>query len=159
MSASTSNFPSVLRISTVHGLPDVLRDLGKKPSQVIDDLGFEPTLFDHPDNRITLAERGRLLACCAKASGCPHFGLLVGKRDGLEQLGIVGLLARHAPDVGTALRRLIRHFHLQAQGVEIGLAVDGGRALFSYAIADEGIAGIDQAGDGAVAAQLRAVQR
>ena len=128
MSGSTSTSPSVLRISTVHGLPDVLRELGQSPSQVIDDLGFEPTLFDHSDNRITLAERGRLLECCAKASGCPHFGLLVGQKDGLDQLGIVGLLARHAPDVGTALRRLIRHFHLQAQGVEIGLAVDGGRA-------------------------------
>ena len=153
MSGSTSTSPSVLRISTVHGLPDVLRELGQSPSQVIDDLGFEPTLFDHSDNRITLAERGRLLECCAKASGCPHFGLLVGQKDGLDQLGIVGLLARHAPDVGTALRRLIRHFHLQAQGVEIGLAVDGGRALFSYVITDAGIAGNEQAGDGAVAAQ------
>ena len=63
-------------------------------------------------------------------------------------------MARHAPDVGTALQRLIRHFHLHAQGVEIGLAVDGGGALFSYAISDEGVEGIDQAGDGAVAAQL-----
>jgi AraC-like DNA-binding protein len=154
MSGSTSTSPSVLRISTVHGLPDVLRELGQSPSQVIDDLGFEPTLFDHSDNRITLAERGRLLECCAKASACPHFGLLVGQKDGLDQLGIVGLLARHAPDVGTALRRLIRHFHLQAQGVEIGLAVEGGRAIFSYTIADESVAGIDQVGDGAVAAQL-----
>lgn len=143
----------MLRISTVHGLPDVLRELGQSPSQVIHDLGFEPTLFDNSDNRITLAERGRLLECCANASGCPHFGLLVGQKDGLAQLGIVGLLARHAPDVGTALRRLIRHFHLQAQGVEIGLSVDGGRALFTYAIAEEGVAGNDQVGDGAVAAQ------
>ena len=154
MSSSTSTSPSVLRISTVHGLPDVLRELGQDPSLVLDDLGFEPTLFDHSDNRITLAERGRLLECCAEASRCPHFGLLVGEKDGLDQLGIVGLLARHAPDVRTALRRLIRHFHLQAQGVEIGLTVDGGRALFSYAITDEGIAGNEQAGDGAVAAQL-----
>jgi len=154
MSVPTSTSPSVLRIATIHGVPDVLRDLGQNPSQVIDDLGLEPALFDNPDNRITLAERGRLIDRCATVSGCPHFGLLVGQKDGLEQLGLVGLLARYAPDVGTALRRLIRHFHLQAQGVEIGLAVDGGRALFSYAIADEGVAGIDQVGDGAVAAQL-----
>lgn len=154
MSGLTSTPPSVLRTSTIHGLPEVLRELGQNPSQVIDDSGFDPTLFDNPDNRITLVERGRLVERCAKAAGCPHFGLLVGQRDGLDQLGIVGLLARHAPDVGTALRRLIRHFHLQAQGVEIGLTVDGGRAVFSYAIADEGIAGIDQVGDGAVAAQL-----
>jgi AraC-like DNA-binding protein len=154
MSGLTPTPPSVLRTSTIHGLPEVLRELGQNPSQVIYESGFDPTLFDNPDNRITLAERGRLVECCAKAAGCPHFGLLVGQRDGLDQLGIVGLLARHAPDVGTALRRLIRYFHLQAQGVEIGLTVDGGRALFSYAIADEGIAGIDQVGDGAVAAQL-----
>ena len=63
-------------------------------------------------------------------------------------------MARNAPDVGTALHRLIRFFHLQAQGVEIGVAADGGRALFSYAISEEGIPGIDQTGDGAVAAQL-----
>lgn len=154
MPCSSTSPNSVLRISTVHGVPDVLRDLGKDPSSVLDDLGFQETLFDHADNRITLAERGKLLESCARASGCPHFGLLVGQKDGLEQLGIVGLLARHAPDVGTALQRLIRHFHLQAQGVEIGLAVDGGRALFSYAILEEGVEGIEQAGDGAVAAQL-----
>jgi len=152
LSPATSN--SVLRIATVHGLPDVLRDLGQDPSRVLDNLGYERSLFDDADNRITLAERGRLLECCAQASGCPHFGLLVGQKDGLVQLGLVGLLARHAPDVRTALQRLIRHFHLHAQGVEIDLAVDGGRALFSYAISDEGVAGIDQAGDGAVAAQL-----
>jgi AraC-like DNA-binding protein len=144
----------MLRIATIHGVPEVLRELGQNPSQVIDDLGLEPRLFNNPDNRLTLAERGRLVERCATVSGCPHFGLLVGQKDGLDQLGIVGLLARHAPDVGTALRRLIRHFHLQAQGVEIGLAVDGGRALFSYAISEDGVAGIDQVGDGAVAAQL-----
>ena len=154
MSSSASTSQPVLRISTVHGVPGILRKLGQNPSQVIDDLGFEPTLFDNSDNRITLAERGRLLECCAKVSGCPHFGLLVGQQDGLDQLGIVGLLARHAPDVGTALQRLIRHFHLQAQGVEIGLAVDGGRVLFSYAITEEGVTGNDQGGDGAVAAQF-----
>jgi len=154
MSVSIPHAQPVLRVSTVHGLPDVLWDLGQNPTQVIEGLGFEPTLFDNPDNRITLAERGRLLECCAEVSGCPHLGLLVGLQDGLDQLGIVGLLARNAPDVGTALHRLIRFFHLQAQGVEIGLAVDGGRALFSYAISEGGVPGIDQTGDGAVAAQF-----
>ncbi len=154
MSLSVPHTQPVLRVSTVHGLPDVLRDLGQNPAQVIEDLGFEPTLFDNSDNRITLAERGRLLERCAEVSGCPHLGLLVGLKDGLDQLGIVGLLARNAPDVGTALHRLIRFFHLQAQGVEIGVAVDGGRALFSYAISEEGVPGVDQTGDGAVAAQF-----
>jgi AraC-like DNA-binding protein len=154
MSAQTPASHPVLRIATVQRLPDVLRELGQDPSQVIADLCLEPDLFSHPDNRITLGERGMLLDYCSKVSGCPHFGLLVGQTDGLDQLGLVGLLARHSPDVGTALRRLIRHFRLHAQGVEIGLAIGGGRALFSYEIDEKSVAGIDQTGDGAVAAQL-----
>jgi AraC-like DNA-binding protein len=154
MSSSTSAIPPLLRIATVHGLPDVLRELGQDPSRIIAEVGLDPKYFESPDNRITLAVRGKLLDHCAKASRCPHFGLLVGQRDGLSTLGIVGLLARYAPDVGTALRRLIRHFHLHAQGIELGLTVDGGRAFFSYAIIERRVAGVDQAGDGAVAAQL-----
>ena len=145
---------SVLRIATVQSLPYVLCELGQDPSRVIADLGLDPDLLSHPDNRMTLAERGRLLDECAKVAACPHFGLLVGQRDGLEQLGLVGLLARHSPDVGTALGRLNRHFRLHAQGVKVGLAVNAGRALFSYEITEEGVTGTDQTGDGAVASQL-----
>jgi AraC-like DNA-binding protein len=154
MSAAFSASHAVLRIATAQSLPDVLRQLGQDPSRVIADLGLEPDLFDHPDNRITLRERGKLLDHCAKVSGCPHFGLLVGQRDGLDQLGLVGLMARHSPDVGTALGRLIRHFRIHAQGVEIGLSIGEGRALFSYAITEADVTGIDQTGDGAIAAQL-----
>jgi AraC-like DNA-binding protein len=154
VSSSTPTIHPLLRIATVHGLPDVLRELGQDPSRVLADVGLDPKYFDNPDNRITLVVRGRLLDHCANVSKCPHFGLLVGQHDGLGTLGIVGLLARHAPDVGTALRRLIRHFHLHAQGVEIGLTVHGGRVLFSYSITEPRVEGVDQAGDGAVAAQL-----
>lgn len=150
----TSNSHSVLRVSTIHGLPEVLRELGQDPSRVLSELGLGPKLFDNPDNRITLFARGRLLEHCATVSGCPHFGLLVGQRDGLGTLGIVGLLARHAPDVGTAIQRLVRHFHLHAQGVDVRLVVEGGHALFSYAIVEKGVHAVNHTGDGAVAAQL-----
>lgn len=158
MSKPTSASHSLLRVSTLHGLPEVLRELGQNPSQVIADLGLDPELFDQRDNRISLRARGKLLNHCATVSKCPYFGLLVGQRDGLETLGIVGLMAKHSPDVGTALRRLVQHFHLHAHGVEIGLAVDGGRALFTYAIVERAIAGVDQAGDGAVAVQLNIME-
>jgi AraC-like DNA-binding protein len=154
MDHPSSGSHAVLRVATIHGLPEVLRELGHDPSQVISELGLEPHLFDSPDNRITLLARGRLLQHCATVSGCQHFGLLVGQRDGLGTLGIVGLLARHAPDVGTAIQRLVRHFHLHAQGVEVRLVVDGGQALFSYAIVENGVHAVDHAGDGAVAVQL-----
>jgi hypothetical protein len=98
---SSSSSHALLRIATAHGLPEVLQELGKDPSKVIAELGLDPELFEQPDNRITLRARGKLLKHCATVCRCQHFGLLVGQRDGLATLGIVGLMARYAPDVGT----------------------------------------------------------
>lgn len=148
----------LLRIGATGGLPEVLRELGFNPNQLIAEAGFDPKIFDSPDNRLSLTARGQLLERCANMTGCPHLGLLVGRLAGLESLGFVGLLAKHAPDVGTALRQLCRYFHLHAEGVAPHLSVDGGRAVFSYQILDHTVPGSEQSGDGAVAAILNILQ-
>jgi AraC-like DNA-binding protein len=145
---------SALRIGTALGLPGLLKELGHDPVRVISEAGLDPRMFDNPDNRLPLSARGRLLARCAEVTGRPHFGLLVGEQVSLGSLGLIGLLVRHSHDVGTGLRRLARHFHLHADGVEVGLAVEQDRALVSYSIHEPDVPGVDQAGDGAVAAIL-----
>jgi AraC-like DNA-binding protein len=67
---------------------------------------------------------------------------------------MIGLLARHAPDVGTALQWLCRYFHLHAEGVTIDVRADGGSAIFSYGIHEPGTPGVQQTSDGAVAGIL-----
>ena len=66
------------------------------------------------------------------ATGCLHFGLLVGQHSGLHQLGLVGLLVKYSPDVGTALRSLARYFHLRARGAVVTLTLDGDAAMLGY---------------------------
>jgi len=144
----------ILRIGATLGVPEVLRELGEDPARLICEAGLDPSIFDDPDNRLPLYARGRLLDHCAKTTGCPYFGLLAGQHAGLNSLGLVGLFVKHSPDVGTALRRLARDFHLHAAGVAVDIVVDAGRAIFSYAISDIGVPGIDQTSDGALAAML-----
>jgi len=132
-------------------LPSVLRDLGVDPAAVLAEAGFGLKLFDDPDNLITYSARGRLLAHCAARTGCPHLGLLVGQRSGLESLGLVGLLVKYSPDVGTALRSLERYLFLHVRGAVSSLKVEGHSAAFSYLAYERNVEGADQTGDGAVA--------
>ena len=140
-----------LRIGATMALPAVVRSLGANPAEVLAEAGFDLKLFDDPDNRISYAARGRLLAHCAARTNCQHLGLLVGQQAGLHSLGLVGLLVKNSSDVLTALRSLVRFLHLHVRGAVSNLKTAGNLVVFSYEIYQPGAEATDQVGDGAVA--------
>jgi AraC-like DNA-binding protein len=142
---------ATVRVGTIAGLPPVLRALGADPAVLMAEVGLDPGALDDPDNEISFALRGRLLAHCAARCNCPHLGLLVGQRAGLQSLGLVGLLVRYSPDVGQALRNLVRNLHLHARGGVIQLEVHGSVAVLSFDTYQPGAEALEQVGDGAVA--------
>ena len=143
---------ATVRISSVLAIPEVLRRLGADPAAVLAELGLDPALFDSPDNRISQAARSRLLAHCAARTGCPHFGLLVGRHAGLNSLGLVGLLAKYSPDVDTALRSVTRFLHLHSRGAGLELRVEGTRTVLTLCLPD--FVAAEQLGDGGTAMLL-----
>ncbi len=142
---------ATVRVGGSAGIPAVLRSLGVDPAALLAEAGLDPALFDGPNNVVTYVKRGRLFRLCVERTGCRHFGLLVGARGGLHSLGLVGLLAKYAPDVKTALRGIVRHLFLNVRGAGVALAVEGGVALLTYDIHVAGAEANDQVGDGAVA--------
>jgi hypothetical protein len=83
-------------------VPELLRELGADPAQVLTTVGLDPSQFRDPDHLIPFVTMGRLLNVCAERTRCPH----VGQRAGGESLGLVGHLMQDAPDVGECrLRR------------------------------------------------------
>lgn len=142
---------ATLRIGATLALPEVLRSLGEDPAEVLAEAGVDRALFDDPDNRISFSARSRLVSHCVARTGCRHLGLLVGQRNGLHSLGLLGLLVKYSPDVGAALRSLVRHAHLQVRGATVALTVDGDLAVLTYAIYQPAVEAVDQVGDGAVA--------
>jgi AraC-like DNA-binding protein len=73
--------------------------------------------------------------------------LMKGRRSGLGGLGFIGLLAKCAPDVGTALRRLVRYLHLHIRGAVTSLEESGKLAIFSYEIQEPDAEATDQIAD------------
>ncbi len=132
-------------------IPTVLRILGEDPSAVLLEAGLEPTLFDDADSLLPLSSLGHLLKRCVARTGCEAFGLRVGQHGGLHSLGLVGLLARYAPDVGTSLQRLAEYMHLHHGGTLTAVRAEGDTASLSFDIHQPGIESTDQIGDGALA--------
>jgi AraC-like DNA-binding protein len=139
-------------------LPAVLRSLGADPAQLLAEVGLDLSLFDSPDRLLSFSARGRLLEHCVARTGCNHLGLLVGQRAGLQSLGLAGSLVKYSPDVGTALRSLVRFFRHQTRGARATLTVDGQLAYFGYQFDQPGTKGTDQVEDGALAVMLNIMQ-
>jgi AraC-like DNA-binding protein len=140
-----------VRVGGMISIPAVLQGLGFDPGPVLAEAGVDGRLFDDPENQISYLSRGHLLDICVARTGCQHFGLLVGQRNGLEALGLVGLLVKYSTDVGTALRSLVRYRHLHVRGAVATLEVEDGWVTLGYATVLQEAEGNDQVGDAAVA--------
>jgi len=140
-----------LRVGPLIEVPQLLRERGVDPVEMISSAGLDITLLNDPENMIAFAAMGRLLKLCAARTQCPHFGLLVGQRSGPDCLGIIGLLAQKMPNVGSALRSLILHLHLHDRGAVPVLSVEQGVVVLSYLIYQQGVEGSNQIYDGAIA--------
>jgi hypothetical protein len=138
-------------------IPEVLRDLGADPAAVCAAAGFDFRLFDDPANLTTYRAASQLFRVCAEKTGCPHFGLLIGQKSGLECLGLVGLLTKCAPDLRTALRSLVRYMHLHVRGAVTTLEEGGRFAIFSYRIYDPGAVATDHIADAALGTMFNIV--
>ena len=129
---------SVVRVGPMMSIPAVLRELGSEPGPVFPSAGFKLTQFADPDTEVSCLAASRLLARCVAATGCQHFGLLVGKSAGPSSLGIAGFMLRSAPDVGAALRGLVQHLDLHDQGGVPTLLIKGNVTRLGYAIQQTG---------------------
>jgi AraC-like DNA-binding protein len=121
------------------------------PAEVCKAASFDFTLFDDPANLITYRAASHLFRVCVEQTGCAHFGLLQGRKHGLDVLGIVGLLVKYAPDAGTALHNLVRYMHLQIRGAVATLEESDRYAIFGYEIYEADAEATDQIADASLA--------
>ena len=124
-----------MRVGAIIAVPSLLAERGLDPVRVFAAVGLDPCLLDDPENRISFQDLGRLLAACADATGCPHFGLMAVERYGPDSLGAVGHQMRNSPTVGEALRNVQLHLHLNDRGAALFLLhLDPERVALCYTI-------------------------
>ncbi len=135
------------RIGPLCSIPDLLTQFGCDVTTVLLQAGTSPDVFKHPDQTMRYPDAGQLLDDCVAATGCAHFGLLVGQRCSLAGLGLVADVARAATNVGEALRTLTRFLPLFDRGSALSIRIIGNDAQFSYGILAGGMPGAAQVYD------------
>ena len=146
------------RVGPLVTLPDLLRQFDVDAVDVLAACHLPADALASPDQHIPFAALGALLAMSATFSHCEHFALLLGSQHGLETLGPVGELSRHAPTVGDALRSFVVHHHLNSRGGVVFLTVDGSTATLGYTIYDASTFGAEYVHDGIAAMMLRVLR-
>ncbi|MEE4376072.1 MAG: AraC family transcriptional regulator [Candidatus Competibacteraceae bacterium] len=140
-----------LRVGPLVCVPQILRERGVDPAEIVTGTGLDLTLFDDPEKMLEFANVGRLLRWCEVRLQCPHFGLLIGRRSGIECLGVLGGLLRFLPNIGSVLHALVNHLHIHDRGAVLELSVEHNAAVLSYLIYQQGVEGTNHIHDGAIA--------
>jgi len=152
---NTPKFPlpkkGEIRIAPIGVVPDLLRELGVPPVPLLKAFGLSEDYFHSPDNTLSYELVGRIIKACVRATGCAHFGLLIGQRGNASTLGAPGFLIRNAPNVGTALNEGIINIDLHDRGAAPFIKVGDETTLLGYTIYNPTIEGSYQIGDTAVA--------
>jgi AraC-like DNA-binding protein len=139
------------RVGAFAEVPQLLRELGADPAEVVAGVGLDLAVLDDPENAIPFTAAGKLLQASAALTGCDHFGLLLGQRNDTRSLGLVGSLMRNARTWGQAVQDLVDNQPRYVRGGVPYLVVRDGVAWAGYAIHQPGAEGIDQFCDGAIA--------
>ena len=135
---------ATVRVGPLSELPALLRDLGCDPDPIFAAAGFETKQFMDPDTKILYLQGSILLAGSVAATGCDHLGLMLGQRASPSSLGVAGFILQACPNVGDALRGLVRHLELHDQGGVVNMVSKAESTSLAYAIQLSGVAAAEQ---------------
>jgi AraC-like DNA-binding protein len=139
------------RVGVPSGIPGILRDFGLDPESIVSRAGLDLDTLGDPESSIPFHALGVLVDICARATNCPHFGLLVGATGGTKSLGLVGELMRNAPTLGDAIVDLCTNQLRYVRGSTVYLVVEDRAALWGYGVHLPGTSAVDHISDGAMA--------
>ena len=142
--------PDCIRVQPLMHIGKLLSDLGAAPDKVFAAAGLSASLFSAPENTISFELLQRLLREAVSATGCDHFGLLLGVTALSNPLGLIGEVSQHCSNVGTAIAYFQQYFHLHDR---IGIAtrsVDGQSGSIGYVLFHGSSAEADQMHDAAI---------
>lgn len=121
----------LVRSEVLAGFDDLVRELGGDPGPMYREVGLTAALMSNPDHMVPCANVSMLMDVAAQALDRDDFGLMLGTRRKVFQIGVLWPLISHCPSVEQALEAATRHLHLHNRGILWQLAVEGDHALLT----------------------------
>lgn len=143
--------PGHVRVAPIHALGELIRLLGGDSDAVFRSAKIDERDLADRDYVLPIAFQGELLARGAQATRCEHFGLLLGDRSGISQLGAVSELMLNRASVGEALDVFSTFWLRHTTATVVFIGRSGDQATLGFAAMDGNMPGMTQLQDGAMA--------
>ncbi|WP_425827241.1 AraC family transcriptional regulator [Streptomyces fractus] len=125
---------SLIRSSSLTGFPTLVSSLGGQAEPLLRQAGIHPEAVGDPDEYVPYRAIVTALDLAARRHDCPDFGLRLSAHQGLDILGPVGVIARHATSVGDALDGIARFLYQYSPAIEIIVETAGAEAEYHFRI-------------------------
>ncbi|MEV0743910.1 AraC family transcriptional regulator [Streptomyces sp. NBC_01220] len=125
---------SLIRSSSLTGFSALVMSLGGQPDPLLRQAGIRPEAVGDPDEYIQYRALVTVLDLAARRYDCPDLGLRLSTHQGLDILGPVGVIGRHAASVGDALDGITRFLYQYSPAIEIAVETEGPVAQYHFRI-------------------------
>lgn len=130
------NYSPGTTISKVAFLLNKLDQKGIDTNQFLLDLNIEPSLFESPDNSISLKELQAIMIRAAELTGDYHFGLNHGCDVGFFP-NILAHILVNCPSIGVAITKFMHYHSLTDPGNSLKLSETNGKSMLIYSACDD----------------------
>jgi AraC-like DNA-binding protein len=122
------------RVGGMKAIFEVITNLGYDPDPIIRRSGLSRESLADPDFIVPSSIFGELFQHCVDATGCRHFGMLVGAEGSFAWLGRIGFIARNSENVLSALKNLGEYFFHHDRSALVVLTQTDDFASLSYTL-------------------------
>lgn len=123
---------------------DLVSSLGGDPDALMRAHAIDPRAAGDPEALLSYSAVTAVIGTAALELGCPNFGMRLGKRQGIQILGPVALLMRHAATLADAIDGVSRYLYYCAPPDVAELKRGKRSAVFTLEIAPWQLAYRDQ---------------
>lgn len=127
---------SLIRGTALDGFPALVAELGVDAEQLLRGVRLDPAAVGRHDRFLEYRGVIAALEAAARATGCGDLGRRLARRQGLEILGPLGVAARTAPTVASALASIETYMSVYSPAIAIAVtpSAEEGRARFVWRI-------------------------
>lgn len=149
---------SLVRNSALEGFGSLVHELGGEPCSLLAVCGIPTDIEAQQDAFLPYRALIALLEHCAERLNCPDFGMRLAQRQGMEILGPLAVVIRHARTVAEAFEQAAKYLHVFNPGQRMSVHREGPCAKLRFQILLENVPYTRQANERALVFLKRTIE-
>lgn len=136
---------SLIRSLPLKGYSELVLELGGNPVELLQRFNISQSIYLKQDTFLPFHSLNRLYETSAKELNCPDFGLRLARRQGLEILGAIAVVARNSDSIGSAYQAIAQYLHIHSPALRLNLdSMEDGSLWVTLELLERNLAQVSQ---------------